>query len=123
MKEKTILTIPLKTVSPNVTNTQHWRIRRKLSKIQKASVYYALLAAYPKPTVPCQVTITRIASRAMDQDNLGGALKTVIDTIADFLIPNLPPGKADGDPRISWVYNQEKGSREQEIRIEIESTI
>lgn len=123
MEEKTILTIPLKTVSPNTMNTKHWAVRRKLSENQKASVYYALLAAYPKPTIPCQVTITRIASRVMDQDNLGAALKTIIDTIADFLIPNLPPGQADGDPRISWVYNQEKGSREQKIRIEIESTI
>ena len=62
-------------------------------------------------TPPCRVTLTRIAPRDLDEhDNLPAAFKTIIDAIADRLVPGLAPGRADGDKRITWEFAQRKGS-------------
>lgn len=50
------------------------------------------------------VTLTRVGPRTLDTDNLAGALKGVRDGVADAL------GIDDGDPRITWCYDQRKGT-------------
>jgi hypothetical protein len=57
----------------------------------------------------------------MDFDNLVGSFKWIRDTLAEILVPNLAKGRADDDPRITWVYLQEK-SKSIGVRIKIEAT-
>lgn len=49
------------------------------------------------------VTFTRIAPRALDDDNLAFAFKSWRDGVADGLNIN------DRDPRVTWRYAQERG--------------
>ena len=46
------------------------------------------------------------------------AFKGIRDAVADLILPGLPDGKADGDERLEWAYNQEIGLYG--IKIEIE---
>lgn len=74
----------------------------------------------PEEYLPCLITITRIAPRALDWDNLLYSLKWITDGICGRLIPGLAPGRADGDKRISIQYGQEKGGvREYALRVTI----
>jgi len=52
---------------------------------------------------PVRVTLTRIAPRALDDDNLRTALKSVRDGVADAL-----GLKNDRDPRVAWDYQQHR---------------
>jgi hypothetical protein len=59
-----------------------------------------------------EVTLTRIAPRELDDDNLRGALKATRDAVADVL------GTDDRDPRIAWRYAQRQGGiREYGVQI------
>lgn len=49
------------------------------------------------------ITLTRIAPRSLDTDNLASALKAVRDGAADAL------GVDDGSGRIEWRYAHERG--------------
>ncbi len=53
-------------------------------------------------TGPLVVRLVRQAPRSLDDDNLAGALKTVRDSVAEWL------GVDDNDPRVSWVPDQAK---------------
>jgi hypothetical protein len=79
----------------------------------------------PEDWLPCIITLTRIAPRALDRDNLPYSLKKITDVICDNLIPGLAPGRADGDKRIKdIIYKQEKGRvREYALKVEIERII
>jgi hypothetical protein len=72
-----------------------------------------MLASTPKPALPCTIKITRIAPRALDDDNLAGSQKHVRDGIADWL------GVNDRDPRVKYEYAQRKGKK-QEYAVQIE---
>ena len=62
----------------------------------------------------CTVTLTRIAPRKLDCDNLRGALKAVRDGVADWL------GVDDGSERITWKYAQERGKPKwHSVRVEV----
>jgi hypothetical protein len=62
------------------------------------------------------ITLTRIAPRKLDTDNLVSACKGVRDGIADTL------GVDDGDERITWKYAQRKGKPKQyAVEVEVES--
>lgn len=69
--------------------------------------------------MPCKITLIRSAARKLDSDNLCGALKFVRDSVAELILPHLPKGRADGDPRIEWLYGQQSG--EDGVIIQIES--
>lgn len=113
--------LPIKTVSESNCQT-HWTQKYKRHKAQKKGLSLALNEAWIVPSLPCKVTLIRIAPRNLDGDNLQGAFKHIRDIIADFLIPGLKPGRADGDPRIHWDYEQERGAaREYAIKILINS--
>lgn len=61
------------------------------------------------------VTITRIAPRRLDSDNLARSAKAIRDGVADWL------GIDDGDERIDWRYAQRRGGMGEhavEIRVE-----
>jgi len=90
--------LPIRTYS--LTNARlHWAVKAKRAKAERKA---AVLVGRHK--VPCTVTMTRIAPRVLDDDNLRGALKSTRDSIADRL------GVDDRDPRVTWEYAQERGA-------------
>jgi hypothetical protein len=94
----TTVTLPLKLMS--LANLRiHWSARHKLVKAQREAAIMV-----PHHDLPCVVTITRIAPRALDSDNLVSCAKGLRDGIADRL------GVKDNDPRVEWRYAQRKGA-------------
>lgn len=77
---------------------EHWSVRAKRAKAHK----HAALAV-PKHPLPCVVTLTRIAPRELDDDNLQSGFKALRDGIAARF------GVDDRDPRVRFVYRQQKG--------------
>lgn len=106
--------LPIKAVS--VLNArEHWRARAARAKVHRATAYTLMRAAALGHEVPCAVTMTRIAPRALDGDNLQASAKACRDGIADWLKVN------DNDPRVTWQYAQRRGEPKQyavEIRVE-----
>lgn len=104
------ISIPLKLTSPNTS--EHWTARSRRRKKEKTIVRWSL-KTIPKPELPVQISIVRIAARRYDDDNMIAACKTVRDTIADWLIPGLRMGRADDDERLVFTYDQRKGNPKQ----------
>lgn len=99
----------IKVVSEN-NCSEHWFKKAKRHDLQKLLIKLAFLNEKPVIEFPCSVSITRIAPRKLDiHDNLPGAMKWIVDAIADNLIPGLAPGRADSSPLITWEYRQIKG--------------
>ena len=84
--------------------------------------------------LPYIVTLTRLASRDLDDDNLRFALKYIRDELSELLMPEYQKsyvnkkgrlqaikGRGDADSRITWRYGQERASMTA-VRIEIESS-
>lgn len=101
----------------------HWAARHRRAQAQKKETHLMLAlcsrqkpygsAAKPwKPTLPCEVTLTRISPRRLDGDNLQGALKYIRDEVADWI------GVDDADDRVEWSYRQENGKHAVRITIE-----
>ena len=83
----------------------HWAGGHARAKAQKAQVLGEWLRVMrPVVSPPCTVTITRIAPRRMDCDNLQRAAKAVRDAAAEHIVQ-----ADDGDERITWDYKQVKG--------------
>lgn len=117
MKQILYLHIPTKTVS-EANISEHWSKKNKRHKLQKNDVFFALLGHRSKIKFPCEILLKRLGKKLLDSDNLSFSLKWVRDAVADSIIPGLPPGKADGDPRIKWDYAQEV-SKDYGVIIEI----
>ena len=113
----------LRTVSEANTRT-HWAARARRMRLQRDSVTIAL-RPLKLPSLPVVVTLTRIAPRRMDSDNLAGSLKGVRDAVADALMPDRGGGNQhqrwadDSDDRIEWEYGQRQGKPGQ-YAVEIE---
>jgi hypothetical protein len=81
---------------------EHYQVKRRRRDRQRAAVNEQL-KGWNKPPLPLVITLTRIAPRKLDSDNLAMAFKRgVRDTIAKWL------GVDDGDERIEWRYAQRK---------------
>lgn len=100
--------LPIKIVS-ELNIQEHWTVKSKRHRKQRLSVLFAFLPHKGTITLPCCVTLIRVAPRALDSDNLMGAFKHIRDYVADVIIPGFRMGRADADPRITWLYKQEKG--------------
>lgn len=124
-KNTIVINIPLErnlVVSESNRMGEHWSIRNNRHIQQKFKIRVALSFDAPHPfPLPCKIKLIRIAPRELDKDdNLRTAFKCIKDTIADWAIPGLAPGRADGDKRFQWDYSQEKGKvREYAVRVEI----
>ncbi len=92
--------LPIKTVS-EMNQRTHWSDRAARMKSHRTAARL-MVPAHP---LPCVVTMTRLSSGTLDDDNLRSALKGCRDGIADKL------GVDDADPRIVWRYGQEKCKR------------
>jgi hypothetical protein len=93
---------------------EHWRAKAARVKRERHATTVALWTqvgrACPLPP-PLVVTITRVAPRALDDDNAVGAAKHVRDAVAAWLAID------DRDPRVTYVVRQERGPVA--VRIEI----
>lgn len=111
------VTLPLRLVS--LTNQrEHWAKKAKRAKEQRL-VAKVFLGPIPGVGLVSRdgfdVLVTRVAPRKLDDDNLRAAAKSVRDGVADWI------GIDDGDPRIEWRYEQERGKpKEYSVRIRIE---
>jgi len=106
---------PVRTVS-EVNRRDHWATKAKRTKDQRNAARWELQRVnVGKLTAPVIVTLTRIAPRALDDDNLRSALKATRDGVADLLEVD------DRDPQVTWRYGQEKGvPHYYGVRIEVE---
>lgn len=94
--------VPIKTVS-EANQREHWAVKHKRKKDQQEEVSAALQNALRgrRVQMPCTVTLTRIGPKALDTDNLAGAMKHAQDEVARKL------GIDDGDvEKVKWVYQQ-----------------
>jgi hypothetical protein len=95
------LLIPLRL--PSAANLrEHWRVKAKRTQAQRQLVAL-YIGGKPRPALPVVVTLTRIAPRALDGDNLQGAFKAMRDEVARFL------GVPDNHPAVTWEYGQRRG--------------
>ncbi len=93
--------VPVKTGN-GLNMREHWRARS--SRVKKERTTAALMTP-SGIELPCTVRMDRLSSSKLDDDNLHGACKAIRDGIADKI------GFPDNDPRIVWLYGQEKCKR------------
>lgn len=130
---KLTATIPGVPPSPNERERMtHWQ-RRRVTKRWKRDAAIAVLGTgaasllfseLSRSLSPVAVTLRRIGPRLLDaHDRLPGSLADVVDGIADALLPGRAPGRADGDPRLKWRYEQmttREAGGEPRVEVEIE---
>lgn len=112
------VTVEIPMALPSVANLrEHWAAKARRVKAQRAAVMLAMKAqrvqwqldGEPGPWWPLhggavlRVTLTRVAPRALDDDNAVSAAKGVRDAVAAYF------GVDDRDPRVTWRYAQSKG--------------
>lgn len=112
---KRTVEIPLKTAPGQNVREHHMQRSRRVRRERNAAFLMTPMLYLPAHMV---ITVTRISPGTLDQhDNLRGALKGVVDGIADKL------GIKDNDPRVEWRYAQAVcPRREFGVRIEMEWT-
>lgn len=105
----------IKTVNESNGSHGHWRAKSARRASHRTAVW-ASMHGKPLPALPITVTLTRISAGELDaHDNLRGALKAVVDQIAEQY------GIADKDKRFDWQYAQERAPRgTYAVRIRIE---
>lgn len=108
---------------PSAANLrEHWATKARRVKTQRAAVGFLLRAVacffreqweYPVALgmVRLRVTMTRVAPRRLDDDNLAHAFKAIRDEVAAFF------GHDDGEACWEWVPTQERGAPA--VRIEV----
>ena len=109
------VTLPIRTVS-TLNEREHWRKRAARAAEHRALARMLCTGPVRGLPLPLQVTLTRVAPRALDDDNAQGALKSVRDGIADAL------GVDDRSPQVTWAYRQRRGAvREYGVEISVET--
>lgn len=109
--------LPLRTVS--LTNARtHWAVKANRAKTERAttrSLWQIAKGRELEQSESADVTITRIAPRELDDDNIRAAGKSVRDSLADCL-----GLRSDRDPRVTWHYKQRKGKpKEYAVLVEV----
>lgn len=112
--------IPLKTVS-EANSREHWIKKSARHKLQRNAVAAIIKPHVYKISVPCKIKLIRISPRKLDLgDNLPMAFKSIKDQLGEMICNEKVKGRGDGDDRILWEYNQERGKpKEYAVRIEI----
>lgn len=93
---------PVKTIS-EANQREHFMVKYQRKREQQLGMLVALQNNLVGRTIefPCVVRLTRIGPKALDTDNLAGAMKHVQDAIARKL------GVDDGDTgKVTWEYHQ-----------------
>lgn len=107
--------IPIRLVSL-ANQREHWSRRAARAQRHKGLVEAIVGPIWRQGQLelPLTVLITRIAPRRLDSDNLAISAKSIRDGVADMI------GIDDADPRVIWLYDQERGGvKEYAVRIEI----
>jgi len=118
--------LPIRTVSES-NSSEHWATRGKRHTAQQFVVKCAMM--HVEITLPCSITITRLAPRKLDDDNLRGSLKWIRDEISDVIMKERRvfnrngtvvklKGRNDSNPKIQWIYEQQS-SKEYAVKIMI----
>lgn len=95
-----MVTIPLRLRSQVHGARCHWSViaKRRRDERQVAALF---MARHRPPSLPCRVTLIRIAPKRLDDDNLRQAFKAIRDEVTRWLgLTN------DNDPRLLWRYQQ-----------------
>jgi len=81
---------------------EHWATKaRRVARERRELELFVPFHPFP---LPCVVTLTRIAPRPLDDDNLVSCFKGCRDSLAVRLgVPD------DRDPRVVWKYDQRRG--------------
>ena len=111
--------LPIRTVS-EANCSDPWIIKAKRHAKQKRLVYL-LVPSIPLKDQKATVKLTRLSPRQMDLDNMMMSLKWITDGICERLVPGLAPGRADGDKRITLLYDQQP-SKSYGVKVEITIT-
>ena len=110
--------IPIHVVS-EMNLREHYFARTKRKKAQRAAVqlYRRQIEKARKLRKPLTITLTRVAPRKLDSDNLAGAFKCVRDEIAKILQID------DGDETAAtWEYRQTKAAKSHHIAVAFAET-
>jgi hypothetical protein len=109
-----VLQFPHRLRSQVHSQSRHWRTvatQRKKERTLARTVLEAHLLGLASP-VSATITLTRIAPKRLDDDNLQTVFKSLRDGVADWLEID------DGSPQLTWCYAQAKGQpREYAVRI------
>ncbi len=112
-KPALVVTLPIRTVS-EANMREHWGKKYARKRSQQRTVALFLGNKTPPPP-PLEITLTRIAQKKLDSDNLAGSFKHVQDGIAAWF------GIDDGDNRLHWHYRQRPCKpREYAVEVHIE---
>jgi hypothetical protein len=114
----------------------HWKRGWSRGQGQQHAATWALQANCARPLPPCTVTLVRVASHRLDDDNLPNCFKAVRDAVALWVhalplrvlgkngkprMPRAPDGPNDG---ITWRYDQDqRPGKLQAARIIIEGEL
>ena len=99
---------------------EHWHKKATRNTTQEWAVIEHLKGIELPSYLPCKITLTRVAPRALDYDNLCYAFKHILDRLGMLIKPGTRKGRADADPNIQVDYKQKKGDKnEYAIIIEI----
>jgi hypothetical protein len=109
------LWIPVRTRNPTNGAHGHWSVTAEMRKRVRRTTDLAWLEAGLQHRIQpvLRITLTRVSPRALDDDNLRPALKSVRDAVAMRLRAD------DATPLIRWEYQQTFG-REMMVRVLIE---
>lgn len=94
--------LPLRVYS-TLNRREHYMARARRTKHERATAFLLV----PHHRIPCRVLLTYIGPRALDSDNVVGAMKAVRDGIADKL------GVNDNSRDVEWCYAQQRGKPKQ----------
>lgn len=110
LRRSASLILPLRTKSL-ANEHAHWRVRAKRAGAERYTTnvcWYDGGNRRLEPDECALVTLTRIAPRDLDSDNLPPSMKSVRDELAACL------GLDDRNPRIVWHYQQRRAEKGQE---------
>jgi hypothetical protein len=115
--------IPIKTIS-EANCSEHWTAKSKRHRQQALFTRLAFKKHVSEAIpIPCTITLTRVASKSLDSDNLQMAFKWIRDEVADIVFPEYVAetfisktgkfislkGRNDDRPGLTWKYDQKKG--------------
>ena len=110
--------VPVKIVS-EANNRDHWRTKWARGKrLKKYTQIYWNNTFKDKIKLPVEIKLVRIAPRSLDYDNLVISFKSVVDCIADIIVPGMAMGQADSTPGLKFSYAQEK-AKQYGFRVEV----
>jgi hypothetical protein len=121
MKIEFIIPLTRGLIVSEANTSEHWSKKSARHKMQKMLInaYMNRSGVKGDEILPCIITLTRIAPRKLDYDNLVSCFKWFLDALCDNLIPGLKAGRADGDIRITKVRYDQRCGKKKEYAIEI----